>query len=249
MAANPQHEPTMEEILASIRKIISEDSSEAPPAAAAPVAPEAEAKPQPEADVLELTHEVHDEPAPAVVAAPTVIAVPPPMPEPTPEPVPAPVEVAPVEVAAAPVAEPEPETPEPVKPDNDVVFQSIEEVTTVSEPQAATPPAPHEGIFSDTTRKALEDSFAGIQAPQAPQAAPAAAVQLPPADTSGVQAAFEKAVRESFEPVFHQWLGSNTDAMIEGFKPLIREWMDAHFPALLEGAVRAEVERVARARH
>jgi cell pole-organizing protein PopZ len=37
--------------------------------------------------------------------------------------------------------------------------------------------------------------------------------------------------------------------MIEGFKPLIREWMDAHFPALLEGAVRAEVERVARARH
>ena len=30
MASNPQHEPTMEEILASIRKIISEDSTEAP---------------------------------------------------------------------------------------------------------------------------------------------------------------------------------------------------------------------------
>jgi len=29
MASSPQHEPTMEEILASIRKIISEDSSEA----------------------------------------------------------------------------------------------------------------------------------------------------------------------------------------------------------------------------
>src|SRR5262249_8155876 len=28
MASNPQHEPTMEEILASIRKIISEDSNE-----------------------------------------------------------------------------------------------------------------------------------------------------------------------------------------------------------------------------
>ncbi len=37
MASNPQHEPTMEEILASIRKIISEDSTEAP-AAAAPAA-------------------------------------------------------------------------------------------------------------------------------------------------------------------------------------------------------------------
>ncbi len=34
MASNPQHEPTMEEILASIRKIISEDSNDAQPAAA-----------------------------------------------------------------------------------------------------------------------------------------------------------------------------------------------------------------------
>ena len=32
MASSPQHEPTMEEILASIRKIISEDSTEAPAA-------------------------------------------------------------------------------------------------------------------------------------------------------------------------------------------------------------------------
>ena len=89
MASSPQHEPTMEEILASIRKIISEDSSEAQPA-------EAEAKPHAEADVLDLTQEVHDEPPP-------VIAAPPPAPEPTPEPVPVP-----VEVAAAAVAEPEP---------------------------------------------------------------------------------------------------------------------------------------------
>ena len=38
--SSPQHEPTMEEILASIRKIISEDSTEAPPPPApAPMAP------------------------------------------------------------------------------------------------------------------------------------------------------------------------------------------------------------------
>ena len=36
--SSPQHEPTMEEILASIRKIISEDRPEAAPAAAAPAA-------------------------------------------------------------------------------------------------------------------------------------------------------------------------------------------------------------------
>jgi hypothetical protein len=68
----------MEEILASIRKIISEDSSEAAPpapAAAAPAAPTPEATPAPaaaavEEDVMDLTEEVQElEPAP-VAAAP-----------------------------------------------------------------------------------------------------------------------------------------------------------------------------------
>ena len=76
--SNPQHEPTMEEILASIRKIISEDQPEAgkstpqpapePMKAAAPV-------PKPaEPDVLELTEEVVEEvPAPAHAPAPPPI--------------------------------------------------------------------------------------------------------------------------------------------------------------------------------
>jgi hypothetical protein len=208
----------MEEILASIRKIISEDSSEAQPAV-----PETRAAPAHEADVLELTQEVHDESA----DPPVVIAAPPPPPEP---------------VAVSP--EPEPSTPE-----NDVVFQSIEEVA-VSEPQTAMPLTQHEGIFSEKTRKALEDSFASIQAPKAevPSAAPVRAPVAMP-DGASVQAVFEKAVRDGIEPVLHQWLGDNSDAVVEKLKPLVREWMDAHFPALLEGAVRAEVERVARARH
>ena len=79
--SNPQHEPTMEEILASIRKIISEDQPDAAKAAPAPsptAAPEPPPPPPPtpvqaaapiEADVLELTDEVKDEqPAPAPVA-------------------------------------------------------------------------------------------------------------------------------------------------------------------------------------
>ncbi|HXJ02694.1 MAG TPA: DUF2497 domain-containing protein [Micropepsaceae bacterium] len=76
-SATPQHEPTMEEILASIRKIISEDQ----PEAAAP-APQTVPQPAPvqavveepaEVDVLELTEEVHDEqPAPVPAPAPPV---------------------------------------------------------------------------------------------------------------------------------------------------------------------------------
>ena len=218
MASSPQHEPTMEEILASIRKIISEDSTEAAPAAAAPV--------EADADVLELTQEVHDEPV-----APVAMAAAPPAPA-----------LEPARAAPEPVAE-------PPKPDNDVVFQTIEEVAMSSEAQAATPA--HEGIFSDKTRKALEDSFASIQAPQAEAPVPAPTHIEPPSmpDGASVQAVFEKAVRDGFGPVLHQWLGDNSSDVLEKLKPLVREWMDEHFPALLEGAVRAEVERVARARH
>jgi hypothetical protein len=212
----------MEEILASIRKIISEDSTEAQPAAA----PEAHA----EADVLELTQEVHDEPqappAPVVAAA-------------APEPAPI-VEPEPAPVAAA--TEPE------QKIENDVVFQPIEEAP-VSEAPAAT--TAHEGIFSDKTRKALEDTFTNIQPPkaEAPAPAPAHVEVAPMQDGASVQAVFEKSVRDGFGPVLHQWLGDNSDEVVEKLKPLVRAWMDEHFPALLEGAVRAEVERVARARH
>jgi cell pole-organizing protein PopZ len=221
MASSPQHEPTMEEILASIRKIISEDSTDAPPAPAAAAA---------DSDVLELTQEVHDEPVVAAASAP--IVAPPPAPPPA-EPV----------VAAAP---PQAEPPQPV---DDVVFQTIEEEVPVSsEAQAVTP---HEGIFSDKTRRALEDSFANIRAPKADEPGSASAEQhhAPADDGASVQAVFERAVRDGFGPVLHNWLGDNSDAVVEKLKPLVREWMDEHFPALLEGAVRAEVERVARARH
>jgi len=187
----------MEEILASIRKIISEDSPESPaPAAAAPA---------PEADVLELTQEFEaPKPAPA-----------PPPPPPAP----------PAPVAQAP------------KPENDIVFET---------PRPAAP-ANSDGIFSDVTRKAMDDTFANIPDEPAP-AAPRSTSSIGPVDGASVESVFERAVRESFEPVLVKYLSDNTSGVIERMKPLIREWMDEHFPALLEGAVRAEVERVVKAR-
>jgi hypothetical protein len=190
----------MEEILASIRKIISEDAPEGAPAAEA--APPAPAPPQPfpnapvqEApvydDVLELTQEVEVMPAP---------------------------------VAPAPV--------------QDIVFENV------------APAAEHSDIFSDHTRKAMEDTFNAIPEEPAPEAPiqRAAAPAFAPVDGSTVENVFERAVRESFEPVVQKYLSDNSAAVIDRMKPLIREWMDEHFPALLEGAVRAEVERVVKAR-
>ena len=80
-----QHEPSMEEILASIRRIIAEDGEQ--PAAAAPAAaapPPAAAQPQPAAkgeEILELTEVVEDEHAAAdATTAPPVTPGSPPVP-------------------------------------------------------------------------------------------------------------------------------------------------------------------------
>ena len=207
--SNPQHEPTMEEILASIRKIISED---APEAAAAPAETPAAPPPPPvHDDVLELTHEVE-----AIAPAP----VPPPPPAPVPAPVPQPV------VAPAPV--------------EDIVFQSVTPVPAAPE---------HADIFSDHTRKAMEDTFNSIPDEDEPVTQTARNTNpIGPVDGSTVENVFERAVRESFEPVLQKYLSDNSAAVIDRMKPLIREWMDEHFPPLLEGAVRAEVERVVKSR-
>ena len=119
-AADAQPEPTMEEILASIRRIISEDDSAAPPPEAAPAdAPE----PDFDNEVLELSEPVMEMPEtvspdfdfdalpvddePEVVLEEIIVEDR--WEEPEPEPAPAP---PPTPVAAAPVYAPAPE-PEP----------------------------------------------------------------------------------------------------------------------------------------
>ena len=217
--ANPQHEPTMEEILASIRKIISEDSTDNPvavPAAPAPVAP----APRQEADVLELTQEVREEPRPAPVA-----------------------------VVAAVQAAPAPQIVSPLAAESDVVFVSNEESPVSSPARADT--SDNDSIFSDKSRKAIDDAFASLDAADEPRpaAAPARAMpSLAPVDGDSVEAVFERAVREAVTPLLNQWMDARKDDLLGSVKPMIREWMDEHFPAILEGAVRDEVARVVKAR-
>ena len=210
--SSPQHEPTMEEILASIRKIISEDNPEAAPAAAPPPPPAAAAPQpapppppapepvkQPEMEVLELTQEVVE-----------------PTPEPEPEPAPPPVEMKTEEIIFEPIPE-----PAQAAADND--------------------------IFSDQTRRAMEDTFDSIP-DEAEPAMPRFERAASAADGASVESVFERAVRESFEPVLEKYLDDNSQQVIERMKPLIREWMDENFPPLLENAVRGEVERIVKAR-
>ncbi|GAA0579208.1 DUF2497 domain-containing protein [Rhizomicrobium electricum] len=209
MVSSPQHEPTMEEILASIRKIISEDSTEQQPAAEAKPAPVSEPipEPEPEADILDLTQVVVDEPM------------------------------------QAPQPEPEPEPAMEAVPEQDVVFEPIEEEAA---PEAMA--QQNNDIFSDKTRQSIDDAFAALDEPEEEVAAPVSRAMPAAASGGSVEAVFEKAVRDAFEPVAKEWLGDNASFVVEKMKPIIREWMDEHFPALLEGAVREEVARVAKAR-
>lgn len=188
--ANSQHEPTMEEILASIRKIIAEDPPGSESASASAAASD-------EPEVLELTQEVHEESA-SVGDAPAL-----PLPE-----------------KAAPPA------PE-ITPTNGSV-----------------PVASGEGIFSDKTRKALNDAFADLDA----ASSESANQQVPSMSGLPIEALFEKSVRDAFEPVLRKWLDDNAGALMERTKPAIGEWLDKHFPAMLEDAVRNEVARAVMAR-
>lgn len=103
MSDQSSQEPTMEEILASIRRIISEDdapAAEAAPPAAEPVF-EAEPEPAVEDDVLELTDPI-EPPAPVETLGDLDVYEPEPEPEPAPEPAYEPPPAAPAYAAPPP---------------------------------------------------------------------------------------------------------------------------------------------------
>lgn len=192
--ANSQHEPTMEEILASIRKIIAED----PPGSEGASASTALSDDEPE--VLDLTQEIHEEHITTV------------------------------------------ETSEHAQPEEHAAHPADGTSANGSE---STSSLSGEGIFSDKTRKALNDAFAGLDA-ASPETVKE---QVPSMSGLSIEAVFEKAVREAFEPALQKWLDENTGALLERTKPAISVWLDRHFPAMLEDAVRNEVARAVMARH
>jgi cell pole-organizing protein PopZ len=202
--ANPQHEPTMEEILASIRKIISDDATAAPVASTAPPPEHKPAEPE----VLDLTHEVAEPAVATVIASPAI--------ETTPE-----------------ETHPAPQCETPAGP--------VPEAETASAPQL------EEGIFSEKARQALSDAMAGIAETPAPPTEETHAETHTAAVVGiaglSVEAVFERAVKESFDPVLQKWLTENNEALVDRVRPVIRDWLDENLPALLEDAIRSELAR------
>ncbi|MEN0652501.1 MULTISPECIES: PopZ family protein [Hyphobacterium] len=181
-----ESEPTMEEILASIRRIIDEDEQPAEEAAAEE-APAAEAEPEPEVeaahdDVLELTDRV-EEPAggtePLAVEDDLMIidreedeVAPEPAPEPEPEP-----------VAEAPMPEPE---PEPV---------------AAARERAPEPQMDEDALLDQTAASAAAGAFSALNE------------NLKVASGDGTT--LETIVRELMRPMLKQWLDTNLPRIVE----------------------------------
>lgn len=248
-------EPSMEEILASIRRIIADDEAKPPPAevakpekAAAPAAPP---KPQAMNDIPP------SKAAPAKPAAEKPAPPPAAKPAPAPPPPPAPAADAGPNnqddidalLAGLDAATPAPEVraPEP-EPEPDV----LELTDEMAVDPAPTPPPPPPSFRKVEPRDDLE--FAESPPPRptpSPSYAPVDfdAPPLPPQQPILAQSTVS-AVESAFNSLAHTVLSSNArtleDLVKEMLRPMLKSWLDDNLPGLVERIVKAEIERVSR---
>ena len=223
-------EPSMEDILASIRRILAEDEEE-PKTDAAPE-PKAEAKPEPEPEPRaepepkaepEPRAEPEPEPEPKAEQEPEPKAEPEPEPEPEPkaEPEPEPEPRAEQEPEPEPKAEPEPE-PEPRARPNPNPAPKAE---AAPEP---TPPSPDPDVLELTPAMMVDED-----------AILSSRVHRRSADVLGELA---RAILDRRDVSV-----SPRDTTLEGMvremlKPILREWLDRNLPYLIERLVKKEID-------
>ena len=240
-------EPSMEEILASIRRIIADDDSgkakSAEASAAKPAAPALASRP---------------------VAAPPP---PPPMSPPMPRPVPvvankqedvdamlADLDSAPmaaVKPAPAPVAPPKPveTTAAPPPPAPDVLDLTEAMAAQAPSPDFRTIDGASDVVFAERSVDQMPPvAETRVAAPE--QRRPVAQSAIP--DHSLISSATMTAVDSAFNSLAHTVLGNNArtleDLVKEMLRPMLKSWLDDNLPGLVERIVRAEIERVSRGR-
>jgi uncharacterized protein len=247
-------EPSMEEILASIRRIIADDEAK-PAAAEKPSSPAAPAKPAQPATAAPpakapVMSGIPPSAIPAVQAAAKVAAPP----------------VAPV----PPPAAPGPAAPSPAAPavsnsqdDIDAMLAGLDEATSEAEIR---PPLPDGEVFELTDEMALptpQPSFSKIEPDEDLEFTESAA-----AKATHRQRAFEtptaapsqqilsgstvSAVESAFNSLANTVLSNNArtleDLVKEMLRPMLKSWLDDNLPGLVERIVKAEIERVSRGR-
>jgi cell pole-organizing protein PopZ len=238
-------EPSMEEILASIRRIIADDD------AAKPAAPAVSNSAKPAAPVPPPKPVLIAPPSPAAPAAP----------------------VQPLASSAHPVsltnddeidsmlAAMGPATESEMPNENADVFELTEDMTAPVPPQPAPSAAPFRTIDGDSDVVFTDaKSRSPIPTPPAPNvgtAEPAALGDARPqftlsGDRSLLSPSASSAVDAAFNTLAQTVLVQNArtleDLVREMLRPMLKSWLDDNLPNLVERIVKAEIERVSRGR-
>ena len=244
-------EPSMEEILASIRRIIADDEAK-PPVADKAATPPVAAKPAAAAPAVKAPV-TNDIPPPASAAAKAAPAKAPPAAAPPPKPVPAPAATNSQDDIDAMLAGLDEATSEaeirPPQPDGEV-FELTDEMALPEPP----PPAFHKVDPQDdvefTEPPRLNDS------PRPAYRQPA--FEPPPFESPAAPAqqilsrSTVSAVESAFNSLANTVLSNNArkleDLVKEMLRPMLKSWLDDNLPGLVERIVKAEIERVSRGR-
>lgn len=229
-------EPSMEEILASIRRIIADD--EAKPAAAEKAAnPASAAKPAVMKDIPPSAIAPAPKPAPALKPAP-----PPPAPEPAAsnnqddiDAMLASLDAATPEADIRPAPQPEPE------PD---VFELTDEMA-LPEPT----PAPSAATFNKVEpQDDIEFTEAKASRRQPAYEQPFESAPARPMLSHSTVSAVESAFNSLANTVLSNNARTLEDLVKEMLRPMLKSWLDDNLPGLVERIVKAEIERVSRGR-
>lgn len=211
-------EPSMEEILASIRRIIADD--------------DASKSPQPA-------------PEPAKPVAPAVVAVAPPPPPPPPRAAPAPAPVPPPEPTPIPemfIPPPAMADDDEVDEEPADIDEQPADILELTESMTAPMPASPAPRFR-TIDSSSDVSFDDAAEKPAPRSGLSA--QLLSAETS---AAVDSAFNTLAQTVLVQNARTLEDLVREMLRPMLKTWLDENLPGMVERMVRSEIERVSRGR-
>jgi hypothetical protein len=245
----------MEEILASIRRIIADDeakpaTAEKPSNPAPPAKPEkaAASAPAPKAPVM---NDIPPSTIPAAQAAAAKTAPPP---------------VAPAPPPAAPAASNS-------QDDIDALLNGLDEATTAEEirapvsesevfeltdEMAVAPPQPsfHKVEPADDLEFTEAAAAKAMHRPPAFEPSPFESPSVPPPQQLPPQQILShstvSAVESAFNSLAHTVLSNNArtleDLVKEMLRPMLKSWLDDNLPGLVERIVKAEIERVSRGR-
>jgi uncharacterized protein len=255
-------EPSMEEILASIRRIIADDEAKPAeakaPAAEKPSSPPAPAKPDKPAAAAPAAKApvMNDIPPSAIPAAQAAAAKAPPAPvkaPPAPPPAAAPNNQDDIDSLLAGLDETTSEAEvRPPLPDGEV-FELTDEMVL---PDPPPPPPPSQAPFH---RIEPEDDLEFIDPAAARAAQRKPAFEPPPFESASLPPPQQilsrstvSAVESAFNSLANTVLSNNArtleDLVKEMLRPMLKSWLDDNLPGLVERIVKAEIERVSRGR-